>query len=265
MTQEQRIIELATEVGNTIQLISQKQGDLATLTTAQKGTLVGAINELKTAVNSATVINDTTTSINSTWSSAKTSETITNAILALVNGSPESANTLKELADLITANAQADAGAVSFTATQSLAKEQKEKAQKNIGFTNDYAVIELNVITDSVQIQLSQIKQYNHVRINTSNFPAENPVPYILVQLPTEVPLGTFFKFEWVNNTQLNTNINQIIFFNEDDNNYVYLNNKGQINMCKKLLEDNTPVYVEIENNVTGQNYSQAFLTALNS
>lgn len=264
MTQEQRILELATAVGDTIQAIGNNQGNLATLTTTQKGTLVGAINELKAGLQSTAIINDTTTSTTTGWSSAKTIDAINNAILALVNGSPESANTLKELADLITANAQADAGAVSFTATQTLTKVQKEKAQKNIGITNDYAVINLNIITDSVQIPLAQIKQYNHIKVNTALFPANQPVSEILVELPVEVPLGTFFIFEWVKNTQLNPDINAIHFYNGDDS-YAYLEYKGQTNTCKKLQVDSTTVYATLDHNLTSENYEQAFLTALNS
>lgn len=76
-------------------------GTLASLTTTAKTSLVAAINELDAALDALDVtdyINDATTSTTSLWSSTKTSNEISSAVSALVDGAPALLNTLNELA-----------------------------------------------------------------------------------------------------------------------------------------------------------------------
>ena len=73
------------------------------LTTTAKGNLVAALNELKADVDAAASsggasINDVSTSTASVWSSTRTSEAISEAVTALVNGAPGLLDTLEELA-----------------------------------------------------------------------------------------------------------------------------------------------------------------------
>lgn len=55
MTLQSRIVALAEAIGADIKSIFSKQGDLSTLTTAQKASLVEAINELDASSPKITV------------------------------------------------------------------------------------------------------------------------------------------------------------------------------------------------------------------
>ncbi|MGQ0708693.1 MAG: hypothetical protein ACT4NV_02980 [Rhodoferax sp.] len=108
MSLDAKIIALAQAIGTDIKalnLLTAKQGDLSTLATASKTTLVAAINELHAALGTAGVqINDaagdgaTTT----TWSADKIFDEIELAKTAvtnsLVNGAAAALDTLNELA-----------------------------------------------------------------------------------------------------------------------------------------------------------------------
>ena len=77
MSLELKIAALITAVGGDVKSITNKIGDLTSLTTTQKANLVGAINELKTAVSAlqsgSTTINDTAGNgdVSVTWSADK--------------------------------------------------------------------------------------------------------------------------------------------------------------------------------------------------
>lgn len=116
-----------------INTISGRVGTLSTLTTTDRTSLVAALNELKTLVASSSGINDAATGTGSTWSSTKIQNQINAAVTAIINGSPASADTLKELADQIVALAQADNGLLSFTQTQTLTAAQQLQACTNLG------------------------------------------------------------------------------------------------------------------------------------
>ena len=131
--------------------ILAKQGDIATLTTTAKSSLVASINELVTSISSIktdiqnkTQIDDTKTGTTNVWSASKTSTEIQNAATNLKNdllgGAGTAYDTLKELADLIDENKDAitalqalAAGHVKFDAAQELTTEQKAQARTNIG------------------------------------------------------------------------------------------------------------------------------------
>jgi hypothetical protein len=72
---------VATEIKSVRTLLNGNAADNSALLTTAKGNLVAAINELYTAVQSATGINDNVTASSSTWSSTK----IAAQILALIS------------------------------------------------------------------------------------------------------------------------------------------------------------------------------------
>lgn len=113
--------------------IGAKIGALSSLTTTVKSSVVGAINELHTAIASQLTIDDTSTSSTSVWSSAKVDSAITDAVAVVINGAATDEDTLKELADKITALAQTDNGLVSAAAAQAFTDAQKAQARANIG------------------------------------------------------------------------------------------------------------------------------------
>jgi len=126
-------------------------GDLTTLTGTQKTSIVAALNEqiaalkaLDTTVQAQTEIDDTAASTTKTYSSSKVESLLTDAKKAvkddLLGGAGEAYDTLKELADLITANGTAiealealAAGHVQFDKSQTLTDAQKTQARGNIG------------------------------------------------------------------------------------------------------------------------------------
>lgn len=150
-TLNQQIQALATQVGSDVKTLIAKQGDLSTLTTSQKASLVLAINELNSAISQidmSKVIEDGQTAADKTWSSNKILSEITTKCndvkTALLGGAGDAYDTLKELADLITDNKelidslQELAGAhVRYDAAQELSPGQKTQARSNIGAADD--------------------------------------------------------------------------------------------------------------------------------
>lgn len=131
---------LVTAINNLDNRYNLRLGDLATLTTTEKTDIVKALNELKTKLEtvqtqaqSGVAINDRATNATTTWSSTKIQAQITKAITDLIGGADTANDTLKELADQITALAQADNGLVSATKSQTLTPEQKRIAAANLG------------------------------------------------------------------------------------------------------------------------------------
>ena len=161
-TFSKQINDLAIRVGKECRLIYAKIGKSA-LTTTEKATLIGAINELDAAVksndgdistiNSALtalqtklngIIDDTSASTTKVYSSSKVESKITAAKQEvkddLLGGAGAAYDTLKELADLIETNKTAiealqtiAAGHVKYDAAQVLTNEQKAQARTNIG------------------------------------------------------------------------------------------------------------------------------------
>lgn len=128
-----------TAAGVDVKGLLAKIGDLGTLTTTQKASLVGALNELKTGIDAAVKIDDAKTQAGTTWSSTKINSAINAAISALVSGAPEALDTIKEVADAINTNKDAitalqtiAAGHVKFDAAQTLSDIQKQQARENI-------------------------------------------------------------------------------------------------------------------------------------
>lgn len=144
MSLETRLSELITAVGTDIKSLIATRGVMANLTTVEKTNLVGALNELKAAVDAVEAgsgaINDAATGLDTTWSSTKISAEITASITALVDGAPAALDTLLELANELTAQDSALDGLltslasrVRFDAAQTLTAPQKVQANANMG------------------------------------------------------------------------------------------------------------------------------------
>jgi len=137
-----QITMLLKQVNNTLK---SNQGDLANLKTTDKTSLVNALNELKVLITSiGSGISDTSTTTTNTWSSTKISTEITKAINNLINGADVSSDTLKELADKITALTQADNGLVSAKISQSFTASEKLQARNNIDVYSKAEIGDIN-------------------------------------------------------------------------------------------------------------------------
>lgn len=146
-TLEARLIALAQAVGADIKTARTARGDLATLSTTAKTSLVAAINEVFAAIGAAgAAINDSATNgaTTVTWSADKIFDSIEAAKTAvkneLVNGSAAALDTLNELAAALgndpsfaTTIATEIANRVRFDAAQTLTAPQKVQALANIG------------------------------------------------------------------------------------------------------------------------------------
>ena len=147
MSLETQIIALAQAIGTDIKDVRAKQGDLSSLTTTAKTSLVAAINELKAALGSAgAAINDTAGNGDAsvTWSADKIFDTIEAAKAAvksdLTNGAAAALDTLSELAAALgndpsfaATMATALGNRVRYDATQTLTGPQQLQACNNIG------------------------------------------------------------------------------------------------------------------------------------
>lgn len=123
-----------TEIKNSVDTlktdVGTKLGDLATLTTTDKTSVVRAMNELKASIGA----------VNTGTDESAVNQLIDNKINALVDNAPEALNTLKEIADKLqadestaTALASTVSKKVAFDSPQSLSTEQQKQAQENIG------------------------------------------------------------------------------------------------------------------------------------
>lgn len=139
-----RVTDLINEIGPDIKALQTTRGTMASLTTTEKSNLVGALNELKSALDAVAAgsgaISDGTTSTSTTWSSTKISTQISSAISDLVNGAPTALDTLKELADELSSQGSAASALtiavgnrVRYDAAQTLDGTQKAQANTNIG------------------------------------------------------------------------------------------------------------------------------------
>lgn len=129
---------------STIEASLAKIGDLTTLTTTEKTSLVKAINELKASIGA----------VNTGTDENAVNQLIDNKINALVDNAPEALNTLKEIADKLqadestaTALASTVSKKVSFDSVQTLSTEQQKQAQENIGLGDLTALNLIDIYT----------------------------------------------------------------------------------------------------------------------
>lgn len=148
MSLETQITTLVSAIGADIKQLRINDGDLASLTTTAKSSLVAALNELKGLIDSGgsgALINDASTnSTTTTWSASKSTAAISAAVTAAVNGLVNGAGTtmdqLNELAAALgndpnyaTTIANALGNRVRFDAVQTLTAPQQAQACANIG------------------------------------------------------------------------------------------------------------------------------------
>lgn len=149
------------QIANDIVELRERAGTLSNLTTADKASLVAAINELQVEINAidvSSVINDaSTTSTTQTYSIDKIKDSISAAIADLVDGAPTALDTLNELAVALQDNDSELASLtttldnrVSYTAQTKTALE-KETARNNIG-----AAAIADIVKDDEGLLLSQ-------------------------------------------------------------------------------------------------------------
>lgn len=150
MSLETKIIALAQAIGADVKLINAKFGDLGSLPTTAKSSIVAAIAEIYAMIPDAGVkIDDTAGAGASTvaWSANKILESITQAKAdvkgEILDGAGEALDTLKELADALgndpnfaTTIATQLGQRVRFDAAQVLTAPQKVFACANIGVGN---------------------------------------------------------------------------------------------------------------------------------
>lgn len=148
MTLEARLSAFAAAVGVDIGTLLKTRGDLGALTTTEKATLVGAINELKAGLNSIDltgIISDTSGAgvTDKTWSADKIISALNTLKGEIIDGAPAAYNTLKEIATYLTANdgqlaalLEAIGNRVRFDAAQTLTAAQQLQACENIGVGN---------------------------------------------------------------------------------------------------------------------------------
>lgn len=123
-------VEIKNSVDTLKNDVGTKLGDLTTLTTTDKTSVVRAMNELKASIGA----------VNTGTDESAVNQLIDNKINALVDNAPEALNTLKEIADKLqadestaTALASTVSKKVAFDSPQSLSTEQQKQAQENIG------------------------------------------------------------------------------------------------------------------------------------
>lgn len=147
MTAEQRILAVFQAIGADIKELRSRAGSLAALTTTDKTSLVAALNELKAAIDSVSgggaSINDLAASSESTFSSTKINQLISDAIAGILGGAASAYDTLLEIQNelqgddtAISSLLTAVSKRVAFDASQSLTEAEKLQACTNIGVGN---------------------------------------------------------------------------------------------------------------------------------
>jgi hypothetical protein len=147
MSLETQIIALATAIGTDVKALIAADGNLSALTTTSKSSLVGAINEIASLVESLNLIEIDDSAGNGattvTWSADKIFDSIEAAKTAvkdaLTDGASAALDTLAELADALNNDpdfaatlATQIANRVRFDAAQSLTSTQMSQARQNI-------------------------------------------------------------------------------------------------------------------------------------
>lgn len=133
LSKDADVRELAIRIGQDI-------GGVANLETDDKTSVVAAINETYTAVNSIEISIGEEFAKKSDLTPLATKVELTQAITDLINGADADSDTLKELADKITALAQTDNGLVSATDPQTFSEVGKKQARDNIGAISEAEV-----------------------------------------------------------------------------------------------------------------------------
>lgn len=160
MSLETKIIALAQAIGADVKLLTARQGDLTSLPTTAKGSLVAAITEIYGLLGSSGAVIDDDAGAGDTevtWSADKIVAALAQAMAevkdSLLDGAGAALDTLKELADALNNDPNFAAtiatelsNRVRFDAAQTLTTPQRLQACTNIGvgdpehdFAADYA------------------------------------------------------------------------------------------------------------------------------
>lgn len=141
MTQEQRLTLALQTIGTDVKTIIGNQGQLSTLNTSAKSSLVSALNEIYSLISTAISIDDNaSTGSNKTYSIDKIKSSIQSLKDDLLGGVPTTAfDTLKEIADYIGTDQTATSGLVTAIAkrvavdsVQTFTANEKTQARENI-------------------------------------------------------------------------------------------------------------------------------------
>ncbi|MCX7916094.1 MAG: hypothetical protein N3A53_07305 [Verrucomicrobiae bacterium] len=135
-----RIESLVIRVAQEFNDVRATAGNLASLSTTNKSSLVAAINELKAAVVSSAVIDDAHVAVTTTYSSTKIVALLDALKTEILGGADAAYDTLVEIQQLLqngTSGLDALLGAVNnrvrFDGAQSLTVAQQLQARTNIG------------------------------------------------------------------------------------------------------------------------------------
>lgn len=141
MTQEQRLTLALQTIGTDVKTIIGNQGQLSTLNTSAKSSLVSALNEIYSLISTAISIDDNaSTGSNKTYSIDKIKSSIQSLKDDLLGGVPTTAfDTLKEIADYIGTDQTATSGLVvaiakrvAVDSVQTFTANEKTQARENI-------------------------------------------------------------------------------------------------------------------------------------
>jgi len=149
---------LAARVRTHCNLIVTKMGDLATLSTTDKTSVVNSINELHTLITGGPVINDAGTSNSDIWSAAQIIADRVAAIDGLVNAAPGTLDTIGEIATALGNNPDA------ITALQTQAAN------------NTTAVVAAQSTADGAQTAADAAQTSADSAVTTANTAATNAV-----------------------------------------------------------------------------------------
>ena len=158
MSLQTQIQNLAVRVATECKSIRSLTGSTTNLTTANKTSLVAAINELKTALGTASQILDTATTGDTThtWSANKIIAELASLKTQILDGAPAAYDTLLEISNklssedsAITSLMTAVGNRVRFDAAQTLDATQKAQAISNIGAISaaDVGDVSTNFVT----------------------------------------------------------------------------------------------------------------------
>jgi len=163
MSLEIKLSQFAQAVGTDIKNVLEKVGTLSNLTTADKTSLVAAINEIKTAQANATGIDDETPSSSTTYSSNKIEQLLQQSIQAIVGAAPTALDTLAELAAALdneenfAANLVVQLSEKVGVTAQSFTAPQQAQARSNIGAASSSDLATLSQNIGDTEIDLLEI------------------------------------------------------------------------------------------------------------
>lgn len=156
MSLQNQISNLAVRIGTECKSIRATIGNVNSLSTTDKTSLVAAVNELNTVLSQASQILDTATNTAYTWSASKIISEITLVKSQILDGAPAAYDTLIEIAnklsqdsDSIGALLTAVGNKVAYDQAQTLTTAQKSQALENIGgvSTTDIGDTTTNFVT----------------------------------------------------------------------------------------------------------------------